>query len=277
MKIVVTAGHNKSLHSIALMHTLKKNGHEIVGCILVKTFQIKRLKSYIRQYGWKTVKAKFSSHVLGNSDTYLANEVKPIKDYLEKIELEKTSVTQFCKKEKIKIVHTNSLNEDEACQMVKEQAADLIIYAGGGILRKKIIQSSKQGVLNAHSGWLPFFRGMNAIEWSLLYGFRPHTTIHFIDVGIDTGSILFREPIPYHNDLYTLRGTATVHNIELLNKVLGNFEEYKKSSLEQTPKQGKQFFVMHDRLKEIVAKKLKNNSEDKWITQKDKINELNFK
>ena len=44
-------------------------------------------------------------------------------------------------------------------------------------------------IINPHSGFLPLFRGMNVIEWSLIYGFIPYTTIHFINTGIDTGKI----------------------------------------------------------------------------------------
>ena len=39
---------------------------------------------------------------------------------------------------------------------------------------------------------LPFFRGMNVIEWSLLYNVKPTVTVHMISEGIDTGDILFQ-------------------------------------------------------------------------------------
>ena len=56
MKVVVTAGYNKSLHSIATIHTLIKNGHEVVGCLQVKELQLSRVKFYFNQYGWNTFK-----------------------------------------------------------------------------------------------------------------------------------------------------------------------------------------------------------------------------
>ncbi len=252
MKIAVTAGHSKSLHSIALMHTLRANGHQVVGCLQVKTFQFKRLKTYLQQYGWKTVKAKFQSHFLKQEDTYLANETKPIKSYLYQLGIEAKTIDFFCKKNDLAHLKVNSLNDEKAINFVKKHKIDLLIYSGGGILRKGIIQAPSEGVLNAHSGWLPFFRGMNVIEWSLLLKFPPHTTIHFIDAGIDTGKILYTEPIPYHTDLYKMRGTATVHNIELFNKVINNFEYYKKRAKNQSKSEGKQFFVMHAKLKQLL-------------------------
>ena len=252
MRIAVTAGHSKSLHTIALMHTLQESGHEVVGCLEVKTFQIRRLKSYLKQYGWKTVKAKFQAHFLQKKNTYLSNEVKPIMSYLESLGIDTYTTHSFCNRAAISLLRVNSLNAEKCIDFVKDQEIDLLIYAGGGILRKDIIQAPKLGVLNAHSGHLPFFRGMNCIEWSLLAQSTPHTTIHFIDVGIDTGKILYTEPIPYHHDLYKMRGAATVHNINLLNKVINNFEYYQNRAQAQLKTEGKQYFVMHDKLKKLV-------------------------
>ena len=37
---------------------------------------------------------------------------------------------------------------------------------------------------------MPYVRGMSALEWSLLLNQKPGVTTHYIDQGIDTGSIL---------------------------------------------------------------------------------------
>ncbi|MFW6046785.1 MAG: formyltransferase family protein [Candidatus Woesearchaeota archaeon] len=277
MNIVITAGHDGSLHSIALMHNLQENNHKVIGCIQVKTFQVKRLRYYLKQYGWKTVKAKFMSHVLGKENTFLANETKPIKSYLERLNITKRKTTSFCKKNGIKHIKVNSINDKKFEKFLNKNNVDLIIYAGGGIVRKNIINNSKYGVLNAHSGWLPFFRGMNVIEWSILYGFRPYTSIHLIDPGIDTGKILYQEPIPLDKNLYTVRGNATVHNVELLTKITNHLHFYIQHARSQKKQEGKQFFVMHPALKQVVSDYLNRNYEEINSVLADKeINELNF-
>ncbi|GHU73336.1 hypothetical protein FACS189450_12920 [Spirochaetia bacterium] len=276
MKIVITAGHNKSMHTIALMHDLIKNGHEITGCIQVRTFQLKRLKSYLKQYGLETVKAKYRSHVLGSKNTYLENETKLIKEYLKNNNIHDYKTTYFCRKAGIKHITTNSINDIKIEQFIKRNNIDLVVYAGGGIVRKNIIGSSKYGVLNAHSGFLPFFRGMNVIEWSLLYGFLPHTTIHLIDTGIDTGRIIYSEPIPFSADLYSYRGNATVHNVKLLVTIINNFQAYRNEAAEQKETDGKQFFVMHKRLKTIVAAYLIRCNSDLSQLKTNISNELKF-
>ena len=278
MKIVVTAGYNKSLHALALMSNMQKNGHEIVGCAQIKTFQVQRLRKYLKQYGWKTVKAKFRSHILADENTYLANETKPIKKYLKNKKISVSNISSYCKNKNIKHIKLNTINDKKFEDFLIKAEVDLIVYAGGGIIRNNIIEKTKYGVLNAHSGWLPFFRGMNVIEWALLYGFRPYTTVHLIDAGIDTGRIIFKEPIPLASDLYTIRGNATVHNVELITKIVNNFSSYLNNSTPQGKKDGKQFFVMHNRLKNIVSNYLENNySNINTVLKAEKPNELNFK
>lgn len=261
MKVIVTAGYNQSLHSIALMQELKDRGHEVAGCLIVKTFQLKRLSIYLRLYGIDVVKKKFKSLILGSKGADLSNETKHIRGFVDQKKITARKVSAWCKENNVPFKSVASLNTEEAVNFTKSQDVDFVIYSGGGILRKNIIKAPNVGVLNAHSGWLPFFRGMNVIEWSLLYGVKPQTTIHFINVGIDTGEILYSEEIPFDPsyDLYDLRGRATLHNIELLTKVIDNFDHYYENKRPQTKKEGKQFFVMHPRLKSIVAEKLQRD------------------
>jgi folate-dependent phosphoribosylglycinamide formyltransferase PurN len=276
MRIAITAGHGKSLHSIALMHDLLENGHQVVACIQVKSIQLSRLCVYIKQYGWETVKAKYKSHVLGKN-TYLGKEVEPLKEYLNAKNISNHRTTPFCRKNEIKLFKVNSLNEVTVERFIKNNEIDLIVYSGGGIIRKNIINNLKYGVLNAHSGGLPFFRGMNVIEWSLLYGYLPHTTIHFIDVDIDTGRIIYKEPIPFANDLYVLRGNAAVHGVKLLVKIINDFPLYCEKSVSQQKTDGKQFFVMHKRLKELIVMYLNKNCSDCNELKTDISDVLNFK
>ena len=258
MKLVITSAYNKSLHSIALMKTLSDSGHEIVGCLQVKTLQLSRFRKYAKQYGSSILIKKIKSRLFNEKNNF-SDELIPIKKYMRDKNINEITVSKYCSKNNIKLININSLNNFKAVNFLKCNNVDLLVYSGGGILRKKIINDSKYGVINAHSGYLPYFRGMNVVEWSLLYKFIPYTTIHFIDSGIDTGNILIREPLKIDKNLYYTRGQATLHNIILLNKVLGNFSLYKNKSIKQKHEVGKQFFIMHNRLKNILIASLKKN------------------
>ena len=120
------------------------------------------------------------------------------------------------------------------------------------------MQAVKLGVLNAHSGPLPFFRGMNSLEWTLLHGVCPEVTVHMIDTGIDTGPILYRIPIEISegDTIQSLRGKSVVIEVESLLYCVQHFNELYPQRKAQVESEGKQFFMMHRFLKDIVNKKL---------------------
>lgn len=256
MKILVTTGHRKSRYTLALLNELISMKCFQISCVEVSTLNYKRLKKYLRQYGYKTLVQKFLINFSDKIENDISNETLPIKKFLNNKKIAFTSIKSFCKTNNIKHYITNSLNSDILINKLKKENFDLVVYSGGGILRKKFIEIPRIGVLNSHSGYLPDFRGMNVIEWSILNNFKPHTTVHFIDLGIDTGKILYSEEIPFSNDLYTFRGKAVVHNVQLISKVLKDFDFYIKNMKSQKIESGKQYYVMHDELKQVVQNKL---------------------
>lgn len=256
MKILVTSGHSRSKYTIALLAELKCYGYNDLECVQVRTIQLKRLKFYIRQFGLNIVLKKFKAHFnikLGENELF--EETAPIKEFLDNRNIYAKTVKQYCQRNKIGFTLVSNLNNFNP----QNKKIDLIIYSGGGILKKPFIDIPKIGILNSHSGPLPLIRGMNAIEWSLFNRVRPKTTVHFIDVGIDTGRIIASEEIPYSDNLYKLRGNATVHNVSLLTKVI-RYELYKHSIANNSTEIGKKYFVMHSTLKEYLIRKMKDKN-----------------
>ena len=73
-------------------------------------------------------------------------------------------------------------------QFLEVLQPDLGLHAMGVIYRSDVINRCGMGILNAHIGRLPKFRGRSVMEWSMLCGEPTGTTVFFIDAGIDTGS-----------------------------------------------------------------------------------------
>ena len=90
----------------------------------------------------------------------------------------------------------NDQNAPDSIARLREWSPDLIIFAGGNILRKQLLEVPRLGVLNVHLGLLPEIRGMSSPEWSLLNQIPVGITIHYVDAGIDTGPILQRCEFP---------------------------------------------------------------------------------
>jgi hypothetical protein len=79
------------------------------------------------------------------------------------------------------------LDAPESIDTVRRLAPDVGLHSSGVIYRKSLIAVSGMGILNAHIGLLPEFRGRSVFEWSYLYGRPIGVTVFFVDEGIDTG------------------------------------------------------------------------------------------
>lgn len=106
------------------------------------------------------------------------------------------------------VYEVGSHNDERCEQLLRELSVDLLLLAGTRIIKPHIIKRARLGCLNAHTGWLPDYRGVHANLWSLLEGGRLGVTVHYVDAGVDTGAILLRE------ELRVVRGD-TLERIEL--------------------------------------------------------------
>jgi folate-dependent phosphoribosylglycinamide formyltransferase PurN len=85
------------------------------------------------------------------------------------------------------------LSELNLIEYINDEAYDIGIQGGVGIIKPNLINAFKSGILNFHPGNLPDYRGCSAPEWQLFEGKEIISTCHFIDSGIDTGPILMRK------------------------------------------------------------------------------------
>jgi folate-dependent phosphoribosylglycinamide formyltransferase PurN len=260
LRVAITSGYASSKHAIALLHEANAIPHvQVVLLLQVKTFTGKRVKQLLRMYGWRDGWEKFKNIFMSDPANRFAEEIVPINDYLKERKINFKSTIQLCTKLRINVKKVVTLNDQAALNELKNTKIDLVIYAGGGILGKKFIESVRYGVLNAHSGPLPYFRGMNCMEWTLYYGVIPEITVHFIDNGIDTGPILKRFPMEVKagDTIASLRGKSVVSEVKALLMVLSNFQNYAYSITKQDASQGVQFFIMHPFIKNILDGRLK--------------------
>lgn len=255
----MVCGYSSSKHAIALVTLLTEKLHvELVFCTSVRTFTARRLSLLIKQHGWRDSVEKFVNVFLSSKGNRFAEEVRYINDFLTDKGIEYRTVREACNAQSVPYFSVSSLNDDALFKRLKSDNIDLLIYSGGGILRKRIIDLPKIGVLNAHAGPLPFFRGMNCVEWSLLHNVKPEVTVHLIDRGIDTGPILMRSPIEIENgdSIYSLRGKSVVTEVLALLNVVDNLDRCFQTKEIQRPEDGKQFFKMHSILKNLIDQRL---------------------
>jgi phosphoribosylglycinamide formyltransferase 1 len=82
-----------------------------------------------------------------------------------------------------------------------ERDVDLVVLAGFmELLSPGFLGRFPQRVINVHPALLPAFPGAHPIEDQLAYGVKVGgVTVHFVDEGVDSGSIILQEavPLPY--------------------------------------------------------------------------------
>lgn len=144
--------------------------------------------------------------------------------------------------------HNGSASE----ALLRQLKPDLLLLAGTKILRKHIFGQARIGCLNAHTGWLPQYRGVHANFWALLEGGKTGVTVHYVDSGVDTGSILLRKELP-------IVSGDTLESIELrtmdlcaslMTDAIEGIEAGTLAPLPQTADQGRQYRALSFRKEE---------------------------
>ena len=159
------------------------------------------------------------------------------------------------------VVTCGDQNSPRAVAQLMQWFPDLAIFTGGNILRDQVLKVPRLGVLNAHLALLPGIRGMSSPEWSLLCGVPLGITIHLMDSGIDTGPILLRREFSGAADcdsLPDLRNRMIADGIELIAEGVAGLDRGTISPVPQAgPEKDSQFFVMHEQLKAVATRRLK--------------------
>ena len=79
------------------------------------------------------------------------------------------------------------LHDPDTVSQLRELKLDVGLHKSGSIYSRDTIDCFRLGILNAHIGLLPKYRGRSVMEWSLVRGDPAGISVFFVDAGIDTG------------------------------------------------------------------------------------------
>jgi methionyl-tRNA formyltransferase len=90
------------------------------------------------------------------------------------------------------VVVVDWINDPCTIDVLRKSNPDLTVVMGTSILHKKTLQVSGEKILNIHGGYLPDYRGNHCFFFPIYNKEfdKIGSTIHFVDVGIDTGDII---------------------------------------------------------------------------------------
>ncbi|HEX6010019.1 MAG TPA: phosphoribosylglycinamide formyltransferase [Actinomycetota bacterium] len=83
---------------------------------------------------------------------------------------------------------------------LQEQGVRFVVCAGYmHLLTRHFLERFPERIVNVHPSLLPEFPGARAIDDALAAGVEETgVTIHYVDEGLDSGSVIRQEPVPVH-------------------------------------------------------------------------------
>lgn len=165
----------------------------------------------------------------------------------------------------VKTFMVKNHNDKNCKKILNELQPDLIILCpASSIIKKNILDTPKIGVINAHMGLLPKYRGMNALEWTLFHEKKAYITVHFVEEDLDMGDIIkvYNFPVLEKLSIDDLKVIARIKMAQGLADVVKiiKFAEYSRTK--QEIKDGKQYFYMHKKLQDFVELLIKKSNEN---------------
>lgn len=103
------------------------------------------------------------------------------------------------------------------------------------IIRKEVLD--RMTVVNVHVSLLPWNRGADPNLWSWVDGTPKGVTIHYVDEGIDTGDVIYQEPVTFGEGETLATSYAKLQGaaLALLQK---HWAEIRSGRCQRTPQRG---------------------------------------
>ena len=257
--IIIFCPNPYSLTTTSLCELLVRKGYSI-DTIVVRKFGFQRFRHEFARDGMLLIRKIWDKLVLKGKSLSLDED--NILSFRKTHDLNVDHVKEF-EKQGTKIVHCQTLNDKVVEDLLRAKQDKVVLFTGGGIIRKNILDVAGDGIINCHMGTLPNYRGMGLSEWCILENDRDQIgiTLHFMDTGIDTGEILRVVKIPSKGfkDIKTLEDSFFPIMVTSMIETLEDYLAGKIQSQAQPKSAKKQYFVLHPKLKRIVDAKMEQN------------------
>ena len=174
------------------------------------------------------------------------------------------------------------LNKKEVAATVKKSQPDAMAVFGSSLLKEELIGILPPNrIINMHLGLSPYYRGSGTNFWPL-YEEKPQyvgVTIHFIDIGIDSGDIIVqgRPNIEVSDTPHSIGNKIIAVGVDLVIKVLKHLDAGEEViGHKQELKNGKLCLFKDCSPEHIIelTNKWQKGLIDKYLQKKDKIGNI---
>ncbi|WP_437295131.1 formyl transferase [Sorangium sp. So ce426] len=262
MRIALLAPVHTSMYARLLAWRLgRTDGIELTDVLLRAPYQLDRLRDELRLTTPGRVLAKVTGKVLVGSLSSPREGERSVRDIAAEEGLPGASLRDVAAAIGARFHVVQNHNDDRSLAALRAAAPDLIVFAGGGLLRAPLLAIPRIGVLNAHAGVLPRYRGMDVALWPFLEDGPPElgVTVHLIDTGVDTGPVLLVERFalePGDDHPAVMRRVERV-GLELMCRAVRGLRDGTLTPSPQAADAGRQHFVLHPAIAAIAARRLR--------------------
>lgn len=126
----------------------------------------------------------------------------------------------------------------EIAPIIESQDIKVLINIGSPRkLSKQIIDKTPSGIINIHPGYLPYFRGCSAVEWSLLEDFPVTNTIHYMSEEYDEGPVIgtYKVNLEPDDNYCQIRQKVHSHSFHLFSLVVDKLLENNLAKFNSIP------------------------------------------
>ena len=248
-----------SLYTICVTELLERDHVEVKAIYVRRLLNPNRFFSEFNRDGSRLIKKIWKKLVL-RKRSYSAANYETLASFMIKENIRVKKVDEFTEKYGIPIVYCDDLNDSVVVENLKLIKPDLVVFTGGGLIRKEVLANSGSGILNCHMGMLPQYRGMDVVEWPILEGNleKIGLTVHFMDEGVDTGDILKTSKVDFEPGEAIQQIRERFEPI-MCRELVSTCQDYLNGKVMRTSQKkedGRQYFKMHPRLIELADKKL---------------------
>ncbi|KFM14540.1 Methionyl-tRNA formyltransferase protein [Marine Group I thaumarchaeote SCGC RSA3] len=157
---------------------------------------------------------------------------------------------KFSQKINSKYIFTENINSSEIKKQIKDLNLDLGISVNNRLLiSKEMLSLFGHGILNAHPGDLPRFRGNACPNWAILKDEkRIGLTVHFMDEKLDNGDIIKKDFIKI-NDSTTILEVYNFLNKQIPNSILESVKKIHSGKYRTTKQDNKKMLRTYPRNK----------------------------
>ncbi|MDA7855139.1 formyltransferase family protein [Cyclobacteriaceae bacterium] len=253
--IAILSANKYSAYSSSVLHLALTNNIKVVYIVVKKISGISHFVNEVKKNKFGLIEKIFKKVILQRliSIGIKTNLIDGFSEYFAENCNKQSTLLQLTKKYNIPIIETDNFHNENTLNLLKDCQLDLIVFTGGGLIRKSLITIPRLGIINCHMGILPFYRGMDCTYWALLennYDKIGFTT-HLMDEGVDTGAIINKYFVNYNVSkspksiikfIEYKMAPAIVESMILLFSGKVKFENQKNN-------EGKQYFTICNELK----------------------------